>query len=112
MMLTYETKEDVELVGFFDLLLAQTPRHTYLDFLESFLCKTVRDELYQYVIALLVAHSHPELRTVLFTIARQEQNAHRIEILLSAFALIRQDPVVTSLIQELQQRRRLQSKGR
>ena len=84
MMLTYETKEDVELVGFFDLLLAQTPRHTYLDFLESFLCKTVRDELYQYVIALLVAHSHPEVRTMLLTVARQEQSAHRIEILLSA----------------------------
>jgi hypothetical protein len=50
MLLTYETKEDVELVGFFDLLLAQTPRRTYLDFLESFLCKTARDELYQNVI--------------------------------------------------------------
>jgi hypothetical protein len=111
MMLTYETKEDVELVGFFDLLLAQTPQRTYLDFLESFLCKTARDELYQYVIALLVAHSHPELRRMLLTVARQEQSAHRIEILLSAFTLIQHDPVVTSLIQELQQRQRLQSKG-
>jgi hypothetical protein len=109
MMLTYETKEDVELVGFFDLLLAQTPRRTYLDFLESFLCKTTRDELYQYVIALLVAHPHPELRAVLLTVARREQSAHRIELLLAAFTLIQHDPVVTSLIQELQQRQRLQS---
>jgi len=58
LMPTYEAREDVELVGFFDLLLAQTPRRTYLDFVASFLCQTARDELYQYVIALLIAHPH------------------------------------------------------
>jgi hypothetical protein len=75
MTLTYETKEDVELVGFFDLLLDPTPRRTYLAFLESFLCKTARDELYQYVIALLVAHPHPDFMAMLLTVARMEHDA-------------------------------------
>lgn len=106
MMPTYEAREDVELVGFFDLLLAQTPRRTYLDFVASFLCQTARDELYQYVIALLIAHPHPDFKAALFTVAHQEQRMHRIEILLSAFALIQHDPATAPLIQELQHKQR------
>ncbi len=107
MMPTYEAREDVELVGFFDLLLAQTPRHTYLDFVASFLCQTTRDELYQYAIALLIARPHPDFKAVLLTVAHQEQHIHRVEILPSAFALIQHDPAITPVIQELQHKQRV-----
>ena len=112
MMLTYETKENMELVGFFDMLLAQTPRSTYLNFLEGFLRKTVRYALYRYVIALIIVSPHSELSTLVLRVARQEQNAQKVEILLSAFDLIQHDPIITSLIEELEQKQKTGSKGR
>ncbi len=105
----YETKEDVVLVGFFDLLLEHMTRGAYLDFTGTFLRTTQRYDVYRYLVSMMVANHQPEAWALLVEVARREQNQHKVGILLLAFALIRHDPAITELTRELQQRQEARS---
>src|SRR6266700_7140748 len=100
----YETKEDVVLVGLFDLLLEHMTRGAYLDFTGTFLRTTQRNDVYRYLVSMMVANHQPEAWALLIEVARREQNQHKVGVLLSAFALIRHDPAITEVIRELQQK--------
>ncbi len=100
----YESKDDLELLGFFDLLLAHATRNTYLDFIRIFLKTTRRYEVYRYIVTMIVANHQLAIWTMLQEVARVEQNRNKIEILLSALALVQSDSAVANLICKLQQR--------
>lgn len=99
---TYETKDDVELAGFFDLLLAHATQSSHLAFIEESLRKTQRYELYRYLVAMIIASHQPQVWTMLLEVARRERDTQKIEILLSAFAPVRNDPVVSELVSEME----------
>jgi hypothetical protein len=101
MVPVYETKDDLELVGLFDLLLSQARRSIYLDFLEAFLRTTRRIEVYRYLVSMTVANRQSEMWTRLLAMARRERDPHKVEVLLSAFGLLSSDPVVAELQQQL-----------
>jgi hypothetical protein len=147
----YETKEDVVLVGLFDLLLEHMTRGAYrkgptsirgneraylsprqgaikahsaalhhprpyenriaparmeshLDFIGTFLRTTQRYDVYRYLVSMMVANHHPEAWALLVEVARQEQNQHKVGILLSVLALVQHDPAIIELTRELQQK--------
>jgi len=102
--LTYETKDDVELAGLFDLLLEHATRDSYLNFLEEFLRTTQRYEVYRYLVTMIVAGHQPKTWIMLLEEARREQDQRKVEILLSVFALVQNDPTVTDLVSELQKK--------
>jgi hypothetical protein len=100
----YETKDDLELVGLFDLLLSQAPQDSYLDFIEAFLRTTRRDEVYRYLVTIIVATHQPQVWTRLLSVANRERDPHKVEILLSALAALSADPAVSELVDALQMR--------
>jgi hypothetical protein len=100
----YDEKDDLELVGLFDLQMAQSPQHSYLDFIKTFLQTTDRYEVYRYLASAIIAEHQAETWVVLQEVARKERNPEKIEILLSAFALVQHDPAIAELVQELQER--------
>lgn len=100
----YETRDDVELVGLFDLLLPQASQATYLDFIKTFLQLTKRYEVYHYLVTLIVAGHQPELWAMLQDMARKERNPQKIEMLLSAFEPLQHDPAIASMMRALQER--------
>ena len=79
-------------------------RSTYLDLIETFLSTTKQHEVYRYLVTMIVAGHQPEVWTILLGVARREQNRYKVEILLEAFALVRNDPIVAELVHELQQK--------
>ncbi len=99
----YETKDDVELVGLFDLLLPQVSQTTYLDFIKMFLQLTKRYEVYRYLAALIVAGHQPELWAMLQDVARKERDPQRIEMLLTVLEPLQHDPTVASMLRALQE---------
>ncbi len=100
----YEIKDDLELVGLFDLLLAQSPQASYLDFIKTFLQTTSRNEVYRYLTTAIIAEHQAETWAVLQEVARKERRSERIEILLSAFDLVQHDQTMAELVQTLQER--------
>lgn len=100
----YEQKDDLELVGLFDLLLAQSPQASYLEFIKTFLQSTRRHEVYRYLAAAIIAGHQTQTWAILLEVARHERNAEKIELLLSAFTLVQHDPTIAELLQELQDR--------
>jgi len=100
----YETKDDVVLVGLFDLLLEHMTRGGYLDFTGTFLRTTQRYDVYNYLVSMIVANHQPEVWALLVEVAQREQNQRKIGILHSAFALVRHDPAIIELTRELQQK--------
>jgi hypothetical protein len=101
---TYEKKDDLELVGLFDLLLAQSPQASYLDFIKTFLQTTNRYEVYHYLATAIIAEHRAETWAILQEVARKERKPEKIEILLSAFELVQHDPAIAELVWELQGR--------
>lgn len=109
----YEQKDDLELVGLFDLLLAQSPQSSqssqslqvsYLGFIKTFLQTTRRHEVYRYLAAAIIAEHQAQAWAMLQEVARNERNAEKIELLLSAFSPVQHDPAIAELLQELEKR--------
>jgi hypothetical protein len=99
----HETKDDVVLLGLFDLVLAWPTNRLCLSFLEEFLRETQRDEVYHSVLTTIVAtHTEHPWRIVL-QVACQEQSAEKIDRLLSALSLAQPDPETRQVIEHLQQ---------
>lgn len=107
----YETKDDIVLLGLFDLSLAY-PKNS-MSFIEHFLRETQRDDVYQYVLTTIIASHTPQLWKMLLEVARDEQNPEKVEILLAALALVQNEPEVEMLIHTLQQRKvNMKKRGR
>ena len=99
----YETKDDVELLGLFDLLLAQASQSSYLDFIKTFLQLSQRYEVYRYLVTVIVAGHQPQVWAMLQDVARKERDTEKKAILLSALTLLQHDPAVLALVNELMQ---------
>jgi len=98
----YMSRDDIELVGLFDLLLAHATRSSYLTFIEEFLRTTHRFEVFRYLVSVIVAQHQPATWTMLERVTRAERDRQKVEILLSAFMAVQGDPAVTLLLNELQ----------
>ena len=102
----HETKDDVALLGLFDLLLTYPNRSTCLSFLEQFLRETQRYEVDYYLLTMIIANHSLQVWKVLLEVAQDERRPEKIALLLSALTLVQQDPTVEKLIRELQQKRK------
>jgi hypothetical protein len=101
----HETRDDVVLLGLFDLVLAFPTNSTCLSFLEAFLRKTQRNEVYHAVLTTIIAAHAPQPQKVVLQVARDERRAEKIDCLLSTLALAQHDPATRHVIQELQQQK-------
>ena len=101
----HETKDDVALLGLFDLLLANSNRRSCLSFIEKFLCETRRYEVYHYLVTAIIANHSPQALKVLVEVAQNERRPEKIELLLSALTLLQHDPTIGQLIRKLQQKK-------
>jgi hypothetical protein len=102
----HETKDDVALLGLFDLLLTYPNRSTCLSFLEQFLRETQRYEVYYYLLTMIIANHSLPVWKVLLEVAQDERRPEKIEFLLSALTLVQHDPAIEKLIRELQQKKK------
>ena len=100
----HETRDDVVLLGLFDLVLALPANSVCLSFLETFLRETQRQEVYHSVLMTIIATHAPQPWKVVLQIAREERNPAKIDRLLSALTLAPPDPATEHLIQQLQLR--------
>ena len=100
----YADKDDVELAGFVDLLLAHITRRDYLDFIKAFMQETQRYEVYRYLAAMIIAKRQSATWNLLLEEAHREQNQNKVEILLAAFTPVQNDAIVAKLCQELEQK--------
>jgi hypothetical protein len=101
----HETRDDVVLLGLFDLVLAFPTNSVCLSFLEAFLRETQHDEVYHSVLVTIIATHAPQPWKVLLQIARCERRAEKMDLLLSAFALAQPDPATKQVIRDLQQQK-------
>ncbi len=100
----HETRDDVVLLGLFDLVLALPANSVCLSFLEAFLRETQRAEVYYSVLMTIMATHAPQPWKVVLQVACEERNPEKIDRLLSALTLVSPDPAMEYLIQQLQLR--------
>lgn len=101
----HETKDDVVLLGLFDLVLACSTNRLCLSFLEAFLRETQRDEVYHSVLTTIIATHAPQPWKVMLQVAREERRPEKIDLLLSALTLAQPDPALAQVIRDLQQQK-------
>ncbi len=101
----YETRDVVALLGLLDLVLASPANSTCLAFLEQFLRETQRYDVYQSVLATIVATHSSQLWKVLLEVAQEERMPVKIGLLLSALMLLQHDPKIEQVIRRLQQKK-------
>jgi hypothetical protein len=101
----YEAKDDVALLGLFELVLTSPNTSTHLSFLEKFLRETQRYDVYHYVLTTIIATHSSRVWKVLLEVAQDERRPEKIELLLSALTLVQPDPTSEQLIRVLQQRK-------
>lgn len=101
----HEKKDDIVLLGLFDLLLAYPKRKPCLSFIEQFLRETQRYEVYHYLLTIIIASHASQLWKVLLEAAHDEQTPEKIELLLAALILVQGDPSIENLMHELQQKK-------
>ncbi len=101
----HRTKDDVVLLGLFDLVLTFPKRSTCLSCIENFLRETQRDEIYHYLLTTIIANHSPQFWNVLLEVARDERRPEKVELLLSALTLVPHNPALEKLIRELQQKK-------
>lgn len=94
----YESRDDIELVGLFDLLLAHANRSSYLTFIEEFLRTTHRIDVYRYLVSVILAQHQSVILTMLQRVTHAEQDRQKVEILLSTFTTMQGDPAITPLL--------------
>ncbi len=107
----HETRDDVVLLGLFDLALALSPNPLCLSFLEAFLRETQRAEVYHSVLVTIIATHALQPWNVLLQVAREERNPEKIDLLLSALTLVPPDPATEHLIEYLLQHQAQGSQG-
>jgi hypothetical protein len=100
----HETKDDVVLLGLFDLLLSSSKESTCLSFIEAFLCETQRYDIYHYVLTTIIAKHSSQAWNLLLKVAQDEREPEKIQLVLSALTLMQHDPAIEQLIRELQQK--------
>ena len=96
-----DSPDDLILAGLFDLLLTHAERPAPHALLETFLRTTRRYDVYRYLVAAIVAEHQPAAHAILLTVARDERDRRKIELLVQALALVRNDPAVTALLADL-----------
>jgi hypothetical protein len=101
----HETKDDVALLGLLDLVLVYPDNSTCLAFLEQFLRKTQRYDVYHSVLATIMTAHSSQLWNALLEVAREEGKPEKIELLLSALTLLQHDPKIAQVIRGLQQKK-------
>lgn len=101
----HATKNDVVLLGLFDLALAFPTNSTCLAFLETFLRETQREEVYHSVLITILTTHEPQLWKMLLQVARDERAPEKIDLLLSTLTLAQPEPETKQVIQELQRQR-------
>lgn len=100
----HETKDEVVLLGLFDLLLTYSHESACLSFIGAFLGETQRYDIYQYVLTTIIANHSSSAWNLLLNIAHDEREPEKIQCLLSALTLVQHDPMIEQLLQELQQK--------
>ena len=100
----HEKKDDVVLLGLFDLLLTSSKESACLSFIEAFLCKTQRYDIYHYVLTTIIANHSSQAWKLLLKVAQDEREPEKIQLLLSALTLMQHDPAIEKVIRELQQK--------
>ncbi|HEY0757334.1 MAG TPA: hypothetical protein VGD98_25500 [Ktedonobacteraceae bacterium] len=101
----HESKEDVVLLGLFDLLLAFPANQACLSFLETFLRETTRAEVYHSVLTTIIATHASQPWKIVQQVARTERRLEKIGYLLSTCALAQPEPATQQIIENLQQRK-------
>src|SRR6266567_2254147 len=100
----HEIKDDVVLLGLFDLLLTSSKESACLPFIEAFLRETQRYDIYHYVLTTIIANHSSEAWNLLLKVAQDEREPEKIQLLLSALTLVQHDPAIEKVIHELQQK--------
>lgn len=99
----HEKKDDVVLLGLFDLLLTSSKESACFSFLETFLCETQRYDIYHYVLTTIIANPSLQAGKLLLKVAQDEREPEKMRLLLSALTLMRQDPAIENVMRQLQQ---------
>ncbi|QBD75632.1 hypothetical protein EPA93_06280 [Ktedonosporobacter rubrisoli] len=96
-------KDDVVLLGLFDLLLAHS-KGSSLSFIEEFLHETRRYNIYHYVLTMIIANHSSQAWELLLKVAQDEQEPEKIQLLLAALTLVQHDPAIEKLMHQLRQK--------
>ena len=99
-----EAADDLLLAGLFDLLVAHPGGAAHADFIETFLRTTYRLAAYRYLVATILAARPAVLLGTLLTVAGEERDRRRIEILVAALELVPGDPNIAALVDQLRHR--------
>ncbi|MGI8586246.1 MAG: hypothetical protein ACR2M0_00965 [Chloroflexia bacterium] len=96
--------DEIVLAGLFDLLLEHEAGPAYHNFVLGFLRTTRKYDVYRYLVTTIVAAKKHELLPELLTLAADENDPRKMEILADALSLVRADPAVEALLRELRER--------
>jgi hypothetical protein len=108
----YETKDDVVLLGLFDLLLTPSQESISLSFIETFLRETRRYDIYHYVLTTIIATHSSQAWKLVLKEAQDQREAEKLQLLLSALALVPHDSTIEQVKHELQQKIALETTRR
>ncbi len=100
----HEIKDDMVLLGLFDLLLTSSKESASLSFIEAFLRETQRYDIYHYVLTTIIANHSSQAWKLLLKEAQDEREPEKIQLLLSALTLVPHDPAIEQVRRELQQK--------
>jgi len=100
----HETKDDMVLLGLFDLVLTYSKESACLSFIEAFLRETQRYDIYYYVLTTIIANHSSQGWKLLLNVAQDERGPEKIQLFLSALTLVPHDPAMEKVIRELQQK--------
>jgi hypothetical protein len=101
-----KSEQEIVLVGLFDLLINHRTGPHGRDFLHTFLRTTQREDVYRYLVTIMVAAGRPALLDDLIQVARQEQQPAKLTMLIDALAIRQGATVIDLLVEELRARRR------
>lgn len=82
-----DSRDEIVLLGLFDLLLAHEDGAAYHDFVLAFLAETRLYNIYRYLVSTIIAGRHADLIAALRAMARDEEDRRKVEILEEALAL-------------------------
>ena len=99
-----EAADDLLLAGLFDLLVTHPGGAAHADFIETFLRTTYRLAAYRYLVTTILAARPAVLLGTLLTVAGEERDRRRIEILGAALELVPGDPNIAALVDQLRHR--------
>jgi hypothetical protein len=101
----HKTKDDVVLLGLFDLLLTHARNSACLAFIETFLRETQHYDLYHYLLTTIIANHSSQAWKLLLQVAQDEREPAKIQLLIAALTLVQHDPAIEKLLRNLQQKK-------